>query len=218
MAYLRYLLISHAKQLTQRDNFGTLKFGQTPTEGLKAGLRSITSNPQILSLGLISCVFEGTMYLFIFFWSAALQSARMAAGSTDDLPFGLIFSNFMCAMMAGPALVTRLTQRSKGTQGSASVLLNVILLAACCLALAVALRMERTVFWTFCLLEACIGAYFPAMANLKSELVEDRSRGMIYSILRFPLNVFVVVGHSLDKEGTSLSNTNVSCSAHLTVI
>lgn len=166
-----------------------------------------------MSLGLISCVFEGTMYLFIFFWSAALQSSRIAAGSTEDLPFGLIFSNFMCAMMAGSALVTRLIQRSNGLRGSADVLLIVVLLAACSLAMAAGLRREISVFWTFCLLEACIGAYLPAMASLKSELVEDNARGMIYSILRFPLNVFVVVGHSLDKEGMLLPDAQspLSC-------
>lgn len=143
------------------------------------------------------------MYLFIFFWSAALKSARVASGSTEDLPFGLIFSSFMCTMMAGSAIFTRFNVGQRTTQGSADVLLNVTLLVSCCQGLAVILRDEKLMFWVFCLIEGCIGAYFPTMACLKSELVEDGIRGRVYSILRFPLNVFVVVAHSLDEEGIS---------------
>ncbi|EFY95835.2 major facilitator superfamily transporter [Metarhizium robertsii ARSEF 23] len=202
--------------LNWRDNFGLCSLGHGSTDSIRSGVRAITRDARVVSVGLISCVFEGTMYLFIFFWSAALQSSRIAAGSTEDMPFGLIFSNFMCAMMAGSALVTRLIQRSNGLRGSTDVLLVVVLLAACSLAMAAGLRSEISVFWTFCLLEACIGAYLPAMASLKSELVEDNARGTIYSILRFPLNVFVVVGHSLDKEGSEHRNSVfLVCSALL---
>lgn len=174
----------------------------TSAEDVKAGVRAIFRDRKILSLGITSCVFEGTMYLFIFFWSAALKSARAATGWTDELPFGLIFSCYMCTMMAGSALFTRLKVAQGGISGSADMLMKVTLLVSCCLGLAVILKDERLVFWVFCLLEGCIGAYFPAMACLKSELVDDGIRGRVYSILRFPLNVFVVIAHSLDEEGT----------------
>ncbi|KLU92993.1 hypothetical protein MAPG_11936 [Magnaporthiopsis poae ATCC 64411] len=39
------------------------------------------------------------------------------------------------------------------------------------------------------------------MGLLKSEAVEDGVRGRVYSVMRFPLNVFVVVAHGLDEEG-----------------
>lgn len=158
-------------------------------------------DPKILFLGLTSCVFEGTMYLFIFFWSAALKSARSASGLNEDLPFGFIFSSFMCSMMAGSALFTYLNIPERSTQYSADLLLNVTLIFGCCLWLSVVLWDERLKFWVFCLLEGCIGVYFPAMSCLKSGLVEDGIRGRIYSILRVPLNVFVVTAHSLDQEG-----------------
>ncbi|KHN94101.1 major facilitator superfamily domain containing protein 5 [Metarhizium album ARSEF 1941] len=204
--------------LTWRDNFGASRLGSDATDGIRSGLGAVAWDGRMLSVGLISCVFEGTMYLFIFFWSASLQSARNEAGSSGELPFGLIFSNFMCAMMAGSALAARLAQPSAASKDSADVVLTVVLLAACALATAVVLRGEVLVFWAFCLLEACIGAYFPAMASLKSELVEDKSRAMVYSILRFPLNVFVVVGHSLDQEGSEHRNkVFLVCSALLVV-
>ena len=52
-----------------------------------------------------------------------------------------------------------------------------------------------------CLLGASIGAYYPGMAYLKGQIVEDGVRGKVYHMLRLPLNVFVVVAHSLAEEG-----------------
>ena len=43
--------------------------------------------------------------------------------------------------------------------------------------------------------------YFPCMAVLKGKVVGDEVRGRVYGMLRLPLNVFVVVGHSLAEEG-----------------
>lgn len=85
-------------------------------------------------------------------------------------------------------------------------MMAVALVVSGCLSVAAMLRHESLVFWALCLLEGCVGAYFPAMAYLKSEAVEDGVRGRIYSILRFPLNVFVVVAHSLDEEGDAHRN------------
>ncbi|KAJ6443878.1 glucokinase [Purpureocillium lavendulum] len=44
------------------------------------------------------------------------------------------------------------------------------------------------------------------MAVLKSQVVEDDFRGSIYSSLRLPLNLFVVVVHGLDREGDEHRN------------
>lgn len=169
---------------------------------VRDGVVSIFRDPRILSLGITSCFFEGAMYLFIFFWSAALKSARARSPVSDDneLPFGLIFSSFMCAMMAGSA-VYKSQAKVHTVQSVSNVLMTVILVVSCCLSLGAVLQMESLLFWAFCLLEACIGAYFPSVAYLKSEVIEDGIRGRVYSILRFPLNVFVVVAHSLDEEG-----------------
>ncbi|KAK8072178.1 major facilitator superfamily domain-containing protein [Apiospora saccharicola] len=183
------------------ENYGARSVEQTSWEDLKSGLSAILGDAKILSLGITSCFFEGTMYLFIFFWSAALKSAHTQSGSGDEeLPYGLIFSSFMCAMMMGSAMFTLQTS-AKTAQSTASILMTVTLLVACCLSLAAMLQHEYLLFWALCLLEGCIGAYFPSMAHLKSELIDDGIRGRVYSILRFPLNVFVVVAHSLDVEG-----------------
>lgn len=184
----------------QKENYGAQSAEQTSISDLKSGVLAIVRDAKILSLSITSCFFEGTMYLFIFFWSAALKSARTQSGSDEDLPFGLIFSSFMCAMMAGSAIFT-LRSSAHDAQTMSSTLMTVTLLVSCCLSFSAVAQNEHLLFWALCLLEGCVGAYFPSMASLKSELIDDGIRGRVYSILRFPLNVFVVVAHSLDEEG-----------------
>jgi MFS transporter, MFS domain-containing protein family, molybdate-anion transporter len=69
-----------------------------------------------------------------------------------------------------------------------------------------------------CLIEVCVGAYFPSMSFLKSEVVDDGIRGRVYSILRFPLNVYVVVTHALDEEGDGHRNRVFMTSAFLLMV
>lgn len=84
------------------ENYGTPATIEQKA-GLGRGIRTILANKRILAVGIASCCFEGAMYLFIFFWSPALKSARLRAGSEAELPFGIIFASFMCAMMVGPS-------------------------------------------------------------------------------------------------------------------
>lgn len=196
--------------IQQRENFGAKSATQSTLSDIKSGVLTVLRDHRVLTLGITSCFFEGAMYLFIFFWSAALKSARAqasgsgavaAAAAEEELPYGVIFSSFMCAMMGGSALFSLAAARHT-RESAATLLLSVILVASACFSAASVLRAERLLFWVLCVVEACIGVYFPSMSFLKSELVEDGVRGSVYSILRFPLNVFVVVVHSLDAEGT----------------
>src|SRR3569833_2839967 len=106
----------------------------------------------------------------------------------------------MSAMMAGSSLFSISTSRHS-RESTSCILMLVVLAVSSCLSLAASLEDEKMLFWTFCIFEACIGAYFPSMGFLKSELVEDGVRGRVYSVLRFTLSVFVVAAHSLDGEG-----------------
>lgn len=60
---------------------------------------------------------------------------------------------------------------------------------------------ENTTFWSFALFEVCVGMYFPTMSQLKSDIVEDAVRAKVYSWMRLPLNVFVVVALGLTEDG-----------------
>lgn len=148
----------------------------------------------------MSTFFEGSMYLFIFFWSSALNSARASSGIKSSPPYGLIFSCFMCSMGLGSMLFTMTTPVDMRT--ASQILTVASTLASCCLLATILFKAESLVFWAFCILEGCVGLYFPSMAYLKGKAIEDGSRGKIYSVLRLPLNAFVVVAHSLAEDGT----------------
>lgn len=185
---------------TWPENHGETATEPTSLAGAKLGLLKIFKDGKVLALGVASCCFEGSMYLFVFFWTAALQSARTKTGSEEELPFGVIFSSFMCAMVAGSILFS-FYNIPHATEKAAFVLKLVILLVCASLSGATILENEFPLFWTLCLIEGAVGAYYPCMAYLKSEQIEDGARGSIYSIMRLPLNLFVVIAHSLDQEG-----------------
>lgn len=140
------------------------------------------------------------MYLFVFFWSAAITSARSIAGVEDSPPFGLIFSCFMCAMMAGSLMFTMFS--STLSIFSASYILKIAMTAASLALMTTIINYrEDLVFWAFCIVELCVGLYFPSMNFLKGNIIEDGARGKVYSLIRLPLNAFVVIAHSLAEEG-----------------
>ncbi|KAF4509996.1 hypothetical protein G6O67_001925 [Ophiocordyceps sinensis] len=60
---------------------------------------------------------------------------------------------------------------------------------------------ESVQFGAFCIFEAAIGAVFPLIALLKSQHIDDADRNLVYSMFRLPLNVLVLLVHSLDREG-----------------
>lgn len=189
----------------------------TPTANIRSGVCKTLADGRILVLALVSTFFEGTMYLFVFFWSAALQSAHARTGSSAALPFGLIFSSFMCAMMAGSALFS-LAVPTHTPYSASRMLLVAVLVTSCCLLGAVVFEDEKVLFWHLCMIELCIGAYLPSMSYLKSDVVEDRVRGRVYSLLRLPLNLFVVVAHTLDQEGDAhRNNVFLTCAGLLMV-
>lgn len=82
-----------------------------------------------------------------------------------------------------------------------NILMFVYAIASGAFAVSTMLEDEHALFWAFCVIEGCVGAYFPKMALIKSNIVDDSARGGVYSALRLPLNIFVVVAHSLDRGG-----------------
>ena len=65
---------------------------------LKKGFKTIMDNQAVMLCGLISSLFEGSMFTFVFMWTPALNPS---ATEGETLPFGLIFATFMVACMAG---------------------------------------------------------------------------------------------------------------------
>jgi hypothetical protein len=159
------------------------------------------------------------MYIFVFYWSAAMQSAHTLSMSTTDngaaavsqIPYGIIFACFMAAMMLGSLAFSHASSSptsassntfSKLIHFTPSTLLTItIACASSSLLLTVLIKDESITFWCFCLFEACIGIYFPSMGAQKGHIVDDGVRAKIYGILRIPLNIFVVVALTTTAKG-----------------
>ncbi|KAI0142727.1 DUF791-domain-containing protein [Xylariaceae sp. FL1272] len=144
--------------------------------------------PAILTLAFASTMFEGSMYLFVFYWVPTMTSVQKTSG---DLPYGVIFSCFMAATMAAALSCNIILDR--GIIQHAQILVGVLLLADLCFVGLATPRSEGVAFWLFCLFEACVGMYWPCIGYLKGRLVDDEVRTKVYSIMRIPLNIFVVV-------------------------
>lgn len=187
-----------------QENYGSIDTCKESPEAqtLKHRLLVALTIPEVTALIFASSCFEGAMYLFVFFWSAALKSVRVKSGYQDNLPFGLVFSSFMCAMMAGSSIsTTRIASSSNGM--AMDTLLFIFAIASAAFAVSTMLDRECLLFWAFCVIEGCVGAYFPRMALIKSNVVDDSVRGGVYSALRLPLNTFVVAVHGLNRDGRS---------------
>ncbi|KAK3333403.1 major facilitator superfamily transporter [Cercophora scortea] len=170
------------------------KTSQTPPTSAQSIL-TILTDPAVLSLGLISTVFEGSMYLFVFFWAPALGSVHTSS-SSSPLSFGVIFASFMASCLAASLAFNTLP-----TSKHATLLLLILFTSAVCFLLSAAPRSEQAAFWVFCLFEAAVGVYWPCMGCLKGRLIDDGMRARVYGMLRVPLNVFVVVALLAAGEG-----------------
>lgn len=153
---------------------------------------------RLMILGLATTTFEGSMYLFVFFWTPTLISSRQTSGAGGSLPLGLIFSSFMCAMMIGSMTFSRLNDNHVSPS---QILVDLLAIAACALLAPVLWHQESITFWSFVLFEFAVGVYYPVMGKLKSEWVRDSVRAQVYTWLRLPLNIFVFTALSLTKEG-----------------
>lgn len=141
------------------------------------------------------------MYIMVFYWSEAIISARALANDTSDIPFGLIFANFMSAMTLGSLCFAHVTRDRNSIQRSSHAVQLATSVAASALLVVVLAQGELARFWALCVFEYCLGVYFPSMGFLKGNVIGDEHRGKIYGLIRLPLNVFVVASLGSVKEG-----------------
>jgi len=134
-------------------------------------------------------MFEGSMYLFVFFWTPALKSVR--ADASAPLPYGIIFAAFMAAVLAS-SLAFNLIMDRRLVRYTA-LLTGLLGVAEIAFYFMAHPWSEQGAFWLFCAFEACVGMYWPSMGYLKGQFIEDGVRARVYGFLRIPLNVFVVV-------------------------
>ncbi|CAJ1930731.1 unnamed protein product [Cylindrotheca closterium] len=153
-------------------------------KALQEAFGTTINNRDVLLCGLISSLFEGSMYIFVFCWTPLLKSF---AGDAD-LPFGLIFSTFMVSCMAGSSLFSILVEQYPIER------LAVVLFAFASVGMAiVGFGVNESVsFIGMLFFEMCVGMYFPIMGTMKGGIVPENKRAAIYNLYRIPLNFIVL--------------------------
>ncbi|KAI5807906.1 hypothetical protein DFH27DRAFT_287579 [Peziza echinospora] len=194
--------------VTWTENRGTVS-QLSPWADVKSAMRIILDDSRVSAIGLSCCFFEGSMYLFVFFWTPSLQDASgrgstaLLTGSssphftpTTPLPYGIIFASFMASMMAGSLIFNHLITKTKLDQ--IRILPYVFAVASAMFVVSIWFgRHEWVVFWAWCVFEACVGCYYPCVGYLKGVLVPSGQRAAVYALMRIPLNVFVVAAFAV---------------------
>jgi len=173
------------------ENFGSDKErGESEDQEEKKWYHSFTSaykvtmqTKEVLLCGIVSSLFEGSMYIFVFLWTPALQKFQ-----SEGLPFGLIFSTFMVCCMAGSS-TSSLLLKSYKCEYIACYVMYAATASFCIMAAA---SNTHTLLFGFMMLEMCVGIYFPIMGTMKSSIVPENKRAAIYNLFRIPLNFIVV--------------------------
>ncbi|KAL7517170.1 hypothetical protein ACHAWX_002115, partial [Stephanocyclus meneghinianus] len=142
---------------------------------LKTAFSATIRSPDILSCGIISSLFEGSMYIFVFMWTPALTTlAKEEMGeSFEGLPFGVIFSTFMVCCMAGSSIFSIAMEKMKPEQ----LAVPVFGVATLAFGIIVVSKNATSTFLAMNLFEVCVGMYFPSMGTMKGMIVPEDKRG-----------------------------------------
>ncbi|KAI0403273.1 hypothetical protein F4802DRAFT_616893 [Xylaria palmicola] len=195
------------------ENFG-VKPPSSPTQttaprSARTALSALKT-PAILALTFASTMFDGSMNLFVFYWIPTLSSFRT---SSSELPYGVIYSCFMAASMAA-ALGFNIIMDKKAVKYS-QLLLGTMSVALLCFMKLAGKKTEAGTFWLFCLLEGCIGMFAPCIGYLKGVLVGDDVRATVYSVMRTPFNILVILSLWVAKDNNNIDGVFTTCSLML---
>lgn len=178
-------------------------------DGLKNAFITTIRSADIYQCGIISSLFEGSMYIFVFMWSPALKS-----NENVDPPFGLIFSTFMVSCMAGSSLYSIQVEKYKGEQMAVAL----FAVAACAMATVAAASSPNVKFFAMNVFEMTVGMYWPIMGTLKGHIVPESKRAAIYNLFRIPLNFIVLFSLLTDLTPTQSFMLNAVMLSTATVL
>mmetsp|Transcript_6405 Transcript_6405/g.19426 ORF Transcript_6405/g.19426 Transcript_6405/m.19426 type:complete len:461 (+) Transcript_6405:23-1405(+) len=148
----------------------------------------LRNDPNIITLGFIQSLFEGSMYTFVFMWSPTLMDDPMQ--DPTSIPFGLVFATFMVAAMLGSSIFGVLLRWGWSVVG---VLKTLLALGAAALAVPYFAQSRLYLMLGFLVFEMCVGMYFPSIGTLRSEYIPEAHRSTIMNFFRVPLNFLVVI-------------------------
>ncbi|KAF8066289.1 mfsd5 [Scenedesmus sp. PABB004] len=198
-AAIVFMLAGGAVMLaTWPENYGD-KGSKNIAVQFERAWEAIRADPAIALLGGMQSLFEASMYSFVFLWTMALSP------NGEAIKHGLIFVNFMTACMAGSFLAGVLMKHARPER----FMRGVYLVAAAAMAVPMLLALDtrkdpslkgapltgrgRAQLLAFCVFEACVGVFWPAMMAMRANYVPEELRATIINIFRVPLNAFVCV-------------------------
>lgn len=187
---------------TWNENWGVTSAADADAVGDKAveaqeqlPSRSATTSlwdVRVWAMSFITCSFEGTIFLFMFFWPETLQDAhdREHPGQDEAIPHGVIFASFMAIMALGALSFNLIAGDSIGghqgptrrASAPTQLLEGALVISAVCFLAAALVRQEIGLFISFLLLEVCNGIYVPSVAYHRGTIVTDDTRARVYSL------------------------------------
>ncbi|KAJ3563398.1 hypothetical protein NPX13_g8213 [Xylaria arbuscula] len=177
---------------------------QLPSEQTTGSLWDL----RVWAMSFVTCCFDGTIFLFMFFWPETLQDAhdKDHPNEQDTIPHGVIFASFMAIMVLGALSYNLAATDESGSssyQGPSTrfryaltptqLLMGSLVISAVCFTAAAFVREEVGLFASFLLLEVCNGIYVPSVAYHRGTIVTDEARARVYSLMNIPLFVFVII-------------------------
>ena len=187
-------------QTRWRENYGNSDAVSRASSGWdnfgKAWTLLMTSE-KVLLLGVIQSAFESAMYIFVFMWTPALESALRAGllssgvgGAAPALPHGVVFAGFMVCTMIGSKVFELMIQWRPVEHAARWVFV------AASAALAVPILFgssHNLVLAGFCVFEVCCGIFWPAAGTMRNKFIQEEVRSTVMNVFRVGLNLIVVV-------------------------
>ncbi|XP_055333112.1 molybdate-anion transporter-like isoform X2 [Paramacrobiotus metropolitanus] len=161
-----------------------------------SGVKTLLADTNVLLVGLIQSLFEGSMYIFVLLWTPALEVKSKdhieKAGEPKNilLPHGYIFSAFMIAVALGSFLFSCLSRRLSLER----ILMGLLIISTLTFVPALAIPEDAwAVFAGFVIFEFCVGVFWPCMGALRGRYVPEDCRSTLMNYFRIPVNLVVVV-------------------------
>lgn len=181
---------------TWSENYGqSSKDVDGKNDGLLEAAQLVVAQPLVGLCGLVCCLFESSMFIFVFNWTPVLTEE-----GEPDPPFGHIFAGFMIFCMLG----SRCFSLAGHQMSNERVGLYTLFAAAACHATVLLTESVSLRLLAFFVFEMCVGLYFPMMGTMKGQIVPESKRATIYNLYRLPLNIIVVLTLML-KLGAGMS-------------
>lgn len=189
MAGVAFFLASALAHKLWNENFGDKH--SNLKDNILGSVSAMMADARIPLLGLTQAVFETSMFAFIFLWSPSIQEAADLNHPGSEPPFGIIFSNFMVAIMIGSVAFSAWT-----FIGAELVILFYLILTLSSVAMFMAWQShgsEVLYTFSFLLFEICCGIYYPASATMRGQIIPENLRASVTNVFRVPLNLMVIV-------------------------